>query len=104
MHRVAFKMHLFPGFEKEYARRHNQIWPDVQQLLKQTGITDYSIFLDESTNTLFAVLKADNLQLLEELPQNEVIKRWWVYMKEVMEANPDNSPVNTPLKEVFYFP
>jgi L-rhamnose mutarotase len=76
----------------------------VQQLLKQTGITDYSIFLDESTNTLFAVLKADNLQLLEELPQNEVIKRWWVYMKEVMEANPDNSPVNTPLKEVFYFP
>ena len=104
MHRVAFKMHLFPGFEKEYARRHKEIWPDVQQLLKQTGITDYSIFLDESTNTLFAVLKADNLQLLEELPQKEVIKRWWVYMKEVMEANPDNSPVSTPLKEVFYFP
>ncbi len=104
MHRVAFKMHLFPGFEEEYTKRHNEIWPEMQKLLKQCGISEYSIFLDTTTSTLFGFLKSEDPKLLEELPQHEVIKRWWMYMRDIMETNLDNSPVSIPLKEVFYFP
>lgn len=104
MERVAFKMTLHKGFEEEYKRRHDEIWPELSQLLKQTGISDYSIFLDESTNSLFGVLKAEDPKQLENLPGLEIMQRWWKYMGDIMEANPDNSPVSIPLKEVFYLP
>ncbi len=104
MHRVAFKMKLFPGFEEEYAKRHNEIWPEVRQLLKESGISDYSIFLDETTKDLFGFLKAEDMALLDTLPKHEVIQRWWKYMSSIMESNPDNSPVSLSLKEVFYLP
>jgi L-rhamnose mutarotase len=104
MQRVAFKMTLFKGFEEEYLKRHEAIWPELQELLKQTGISDYSIFLDESTQSLFGVLKADNPQALDNLPAHPVMQRWWTYMKDIMETNDDNSPISIPLKEVFYLP
>ena len=104
MNRIAFKMTLFPGFEEEYKKRHDEIWPDLVQLLKETGISEYSIFLDEETNSLFGVLKIDEPQKLDNLPQQEVMQRWWKYMADVMESNPDHSPVSIPLKEVFYLP
>jgi L-rhamnose mutarotase len=104
MTRIAFKMKLFPGFEEEYKKRHDEIWPDLVQLLKEAGIREYSIFLDEETSSLFGVLKIDEPQKLDNLPQQEVMQRWWKYMADVMESNPDHSPVSTPLKEVFYLP
>ncbi|HEX8316643.1 MAG TPA: L-rhamnose mutarotase [Flavisolibacter sp.] len=104
MKRVAFKMTLFPGKEEEYKKRHDELWPDLEQLLKQTGISEYSIFLDPTTNSLFGVLKAEDPRALDNLPQHEVMQRWWKYMGDIMEANPDNSPVSVPLKEVFYLP
>mgnify|MGYP001560049734 CR=1 FL=1 len=100
--RVAFKMKLNPGQEAEYKRRHDKLWPDLEQLLKQTGIEDYSIFLDEETNILFGTLKIENEKKLDELPKHPVMKKWWAYMKDIMDSNPDNSPVSIPLKEVFY--
>jgi L-rhamnose mutarotase len=103
-HRVAFKMQLHPGNVEEYKRRHEELWPDLQVLLKQTGIKNYSIFLDASTNTLFGVLQIDELQRLDELPNHAVMKKWWAYMQDIMETNPDNSPVSIPLKEVFFLP
>jgi L-rhamnose mutarotase len=102
--RVAFKMKLFPGFEAEYKKRHDEIWPELVQLLKEAGISEYSIFLDEESNSLFGVLKITNPQNMDSLPQQEVMKRWWKYMGEIMESNADNSPVSVPLKEVFYLP
>ena len=102
--RIAFKMQLFKGFEEEYKKRHDEIWPELQALLKETGISDYSIFLDENTNNLFGVFKADDPKLLDNLPAHPVMQRWWKYMGDIMESNPDNSPVQTPLKEVFYLP
>lgn len=102
MKRVAFKMKLLPGFESEYKRRHDELWPELEELLKSTGISEYSIFLDETTNSLFAVLKADDIKLLDNLPTHSVMQKWWLYMKDIMESNPDNSPVSIPLKEVFY--
>src|SRR6476469_9424091 len=104
MQRVAFKMKLFPGFEEEYKKRHNEIWPELVQLLKDTGVREYSIFLDEETNSLFGVLKIDEPQKLDNLPAQEVMQRLWKYMADVMESNPDHSPVSKPLKEVFYLP
>jgi L-rhamnose mutarotase len=102
MPRVAFKMKLFKGFEEEYKRRHDALWPELTGLLKTTGIEEYSIFLDEKTNDLFGVLKIDDQAKLDELPHHPVMKKWWAHMKDIMESNPDNSPVSVPLKEVFY--
>jgi len=104
MQRVAFKMKLFPGFKEEYKKRHDEIWPELVALLKQTGISDYSIFLDEETNSLFGVLNAEDPKLLDTLPQHEVMQKWWKYMGDIMESNPDNSPVSVPLLDVFYMP
>ncbi len=97
-------MQLHKGFEEEYKKRHDALWPELEQLLKATGIHEYSIFLDETTNSLFGVLKAENPQALDNLPQQPVMQWWWAYMKDIMETNPDNSPVSIPLKEVFYLP
>ncbi len=102
MHRIAFKMKLYPGFAGEYKKRHAEIWPDLVELLKQAGINDYSIFIDQETNSLFGVLKANDVKLLDDLPNNAIMRRWWQYMSDIMETNPDNSPLNIPLKEVFY--
>lgn len=104
MIRRAFKMKLFPGFEEEYRKRHENLWPELRELLKSTGVSEYSIFLDESTLTLFGVMRVADPALLEDLPQHPVMKKWWSYMRDIMETNPDHSPVSIPLKEVFYLP
>lgn len=104
MQRVAFKMKLFPGQEEEYRRRHDLIWPELKELLKETGISEYSIFLDRETNSLIGVLKAEDPRALDQLPAREVMQRWWAYMADIMESNPDHSPVSIPLDEVFYLP
>ena len=104
MARVAFKMKLNKGCEEEYKKSHDELWPDLQQLLTTAGISEYSIFLDAETNSLFGVLKAENPATLNNLPAEPVMQRWWAYMKDIMESNPDNSPVSIPLQEVFYLP
>lgn len=104
MQRVAFKMKLFKGCEEEYKCRHDALWPELKTLLKQAGIKDYSIFLDEETNALFGYLTITDIAQLDELPKHPVMKKWWAYMKDIMETNEDNSPVNIGLKEVFYLP
>jgi len=102
MYRFAFRMKLHPGMEKEYKRRHDEIWPELVQLLRLTGISDYSIFLDSETLHLFGVLRIQKPLALDELPTHPVMKKWWAYMKDIMDTNTDNSPVSIPLKEVFY--
>ncbi len=101
-HRLAFKMQLNKGQEAEYKKRHDELWPELQQLLKETGVSDYSIFLEESTGNLFGVLKVQDPVLLDELPAHPVMEKWWAYMKDLMNCNPDNSPVSIPLEEVFH--
>jgi L-rhamnose mutarotase len=104
MARIAFKMKLFKGCEAEYKKRHDELWPDLEQLLKASGISEYAIFLDETSNSLFAVLNAADPGSLDNLPAHPVMQRWWKYMGDIMETNPDSSPVSIPLKEVFYLP
>src|SRR6056297_1892950 len=100
MKRVAFKMHLKKGMKEEYKKRHDAIWPELKQLLKYAGISEYSIFLDEETDTLFAFQKVTEGSGSQDLGQNEIVQKWWEYMADIMETNADNSPVSTELKEV----
>jgi L-rhamnose mutarotase len=104
MQRIAFKMKLHKGSEEEYKKRHDEIWPELAALLTDNGISDYSIFLDEETGFLFGVLKVVNSALLDTLPLQPIMQKWWAYMKDIMDSNEDNSPVSIPLKEVFYLP
>lgn len=102
MQRHAFKMRLNPGMEAEYTRRHDEIWPDLVQLLKDTGISNYSIHLDRDTNTLFGYLERRDDHTMDDLPNHPVMKRWWAYMGDIMATNPDGSPVAIPLAETFH--
>ena len=104
MQRLAFKMQLHKGFEEEYKRLHDYIWPELAELLQETGITEYSIFLDEGTNALFGFLKLADGKTLDDLPKEAVMQKWWAYMCDIMESHADNSPISIPLKEVFYLP
>jgi len=102
MTRHAFKMRLKPGNVAEYKKRHDEIWPELSRELRAAGISDYSIFLDEETLTLFAVQKLADKNSAAELPNSPIVRKWWDSMVPLMETHPDNSPVATPLPEVFY--
>ena len=102
MIRDAFKMKLKPGFEAEYKKRHAEIWPELSQVLAEAGVSDYSIFLDEETLTLFAAWKLTEDNTTTELPNHPLVKKWWAFMADIMDVNPDNSPVCTSLNEVFH--
>ncbi len=102
METVAFTMQLKPGFEAEYQKRHDEIWPELSDLLHAAGVSDYSIFLDPASLVLFGVLKRTPDHTMPDLPDYPVMKKWWAYMADIMDSNPDNSPVVTDLKPVFY--
>ena|SRR3989304_5191465 len=102
MKRLAFKMYLNPGMKEEYKKRHDKIWPELKKLLKDNGVGEYSIFLDEGTNTLFAFQKNYGEGGSQDLGQTEIVQKWWAYMADIMKTNPDNSPVSVELEEVFY--
>jgi L-rhamnose mutarotase len=96
----AFKMKLKAGFEAEYKRRHDEIWPEIVELLKSEGIEEYHIFLDAPTSTLFAVQKVSGSNS-QSLGERDIVQKWWKYMADIMETNEDNSPISVPLVEVF---
>ncbi len=102
MKTFAFKMKLKPGFKEEYKKRHDAIWPELKILLLESGVRDYSIFLDEETNTLFAVQKLAGDSSSQDLGANPIVQKWWKFMADIMETNPDNSPVTIPLEMVFH--
>lgn len=101
MEKIAFKMKLLPGFKEEYKKRHDEIWPELTGLLRNTGISDYSIFFDEASHTLFGVQKISGKGSSQDLGDTAIVQRWWKYMSDIMETNPDHSPVLTPLEKLF---
>ncbi|HVN33229.1 MAG TPA: L-rhamnose mutarotase [Thermoanaerobaculaceae bacterium] len=101
MERFAFKMKLKPGKIEEYKRRHDALWPELRAVLQGAGIGDYSIFFDAETDILFAVQKQAGSASSQDLGENPVVRRWWDHMADLMETNPDRSPVTIPLREVF---
>ena len=95
-------MKLKPGVVAEYKRRHDEIWPELTAELRAAGVSDYSIFLDEETLTLFAVQKLGDDHTADSLPQSPIVRKWWAYMAPLMEVHSDNAPVARPLREVFH--
>ena len=102
MEKYAFRMRLNPGCAAEYKARHDAIWPELSALLKEAGVSDYSIHLDEETNLLFGVLWRRDDHTMTALPDHPVMKCWWAYMADIMETRPDNEPVAVPLVTVFH--
>lgn len=102
--KFAFKMKLNPGMAEEYRRRHDEIWPELEQALRDAGVRDYSIHLDTETDILFAVMWRHTDHGLDALGQTPLMRRWWDYMADIMEARPDNEPVSTPLQPMFHMP
>ncbi len=99
---VAFRMKLFPGKADEYRRRHDLIWPELVEALHHAGAFDYRIFLDEETLCLFAILKRRRDHTMDALPQTDIVRRWWAMMSDIMETNPDQSPVQQALVTMFH--
>ena len=95
-------MTLKPGNQAEYERRHNPIWPELQEVLRRHGVRNYSIFLDRSADRLFAYAEIESEELWRQIGQTEVCQRWWAWMKDLMLSNDDNSPVVINLDEVFH--
>jgi L-rhamnose mutarotase len=97
-------MNLFPGQAAEYEKRHDEIFPDLVVALKAVGIADYSIWLDPESHHLFAILTRSDDHTMPQLPEQEVMKRWWAFMGDIMATNVDHSPISIPLRRVFYLP
>lgn len=102
MRLFSFKMKLKPGNREEYKKRHQNIWPELKELLSAAGIRDYSIWLDEETDALFAVQWLPENFDSSKLSANPLMKKWWEYMKDIMDTNNDLSPVAVELKKMFY--
>lgn len=100
--RKAFVMQLKKGCEAEYQKRHNEIWPELKALLSESGVFDYTIFLERETGKLFAFQKVKGQAGSQGLGGNPIVQKWWAYMADLMETHPDHSPVSTPLEEVFH--
>ena len=98
---IAFRMILRPGYAAEYRRRHDAIWPELCVLLRQAGVLDYRIYFDQGTSHLFATLSRRRDHDMDRLPANDVVRRWWRMMADIMETEPDATPLQEPLTEMF---
>lgn len=97
-------MKVYPDKIAEYIKKHNPIWPELEKILKEHGIHNYSIFLDEETNFLFGYAEVESEEKWNAIAKTDICKKWWAYMKDMMETNTDNSPVSVNLENVFYMP
>ncbi|KMT66890.1 L-rhamnose mutarotase [Catenovulum maritimum] len=102
MNKIGLTMSIYKDKADEYEKRHDEIWPELVDVLKAAGVEDYSIFLESETGKLFAVLKCESTDKVDELALNAVVQKWWAYMADIMDTNEDNSPVAKPLKQVFH--
>lgn len=98
----GFKMYLYPGMEEEYERRHNELWPEMKEMIRDYGGSNYSIFLDRDTNTLFGYIEIEDEERYDQSAETEINQKWWAYMADLMETNPDNSPVSETLPLLFH--
>lgn len=99
---LGFKMKLYPGYEEEYERRHTALWPEMKEMIREYGGSDYTIFLDEETGVLYAVITVKDEERWNESANTAICRKWWAYMADLMETNDDQSPVSIPLKKVFH--
>lgn len=102
MEQIAFRMTLRAGQAAEYRKRHDEIWPELVNLLKEAGVSDYSIYLHDETHSLFATLRRPPGHTMDELPLQPIMQKWWAHMADIMATNEKNEPLVEPLERVFY--
>ncbi len=102
MIRKGFKMKLYPGRAEEYARRHNALWPEMRDMIHEYGGHNYSIYLDPETNVLYGYIEIEDEARWAASADTPINRKWWDYMADIMDTNPDNSPVSTDLLPVFH--
>lgn len=102
MIRKAFKMKVYPDQIEEYTKRHNPIWTELEEVLKNHGVHNYSIFFDSETHVLFGYAELESEEKWKRIADTEICKKWWTHMAPLMETNEDNSPMSKVLKEVFH--
>jgi len=100
--RKAFLMSVDPASHAEYERRHRPIWAELEAVLKNHGVSNYSIFLDAETSQLFGYAEIESEELWNSIAATDECKRWWAFMKDIMPSNADNSPISRELREVFH--
>ncbi len=98
----AFKMKLYEGMAKEYEKRHNALWDEMKDMIHEYGGKNYNIFLDKDTNILFGYIEPEDEDKWNKSADTKICRKWWHYMADIMETNPDESPVSTDLKQVFH--
>ena len=102
MERYAWKARILPGMREEYCRRHDEIWPEMLEVLKRAGITNYSIW--NTGDDLFGYYECTKGAEFAAKVQaeSEVVDRWNEYMKDVMVMEMDPVTHAQPLMtEVF---
>lgn len=102
MIRLSFVMSVHEGFEEEYEKRHNPVWPEMHEMLVSHGVHNYSIFLHAQTRQLFAYAEIEDRTRWDSIPAEAICQKWWAHMKDIMPSNPDNSPVAVEIQEVFH--
>ena len=102
MVRKGFKMKLYPGMEAEYEKRHNELWPQMRDMIHEYGGKNYTIFLDRETLVLYGYIEVEDPAKWDESADTAINRKWWDFMADIMETNPDNSPVSVDLHEVFH--
>lgn len=100
--RKAFVMSVHLGAEEEYEKRHNPIWPELEKVLQDHGVSNYSIFLHPETRQLFGYAEIESEEQWVAIASTSICRKWWKHMSDIMPANPDASPVSLPLGEVFH--
>lgn len=98
----GFKMKLYPRMEEEYRKRHNELWDEMKSSIHEHGGSNYSIFLDRDTLTLYGYIEVDSEEEWSRQADDDINRKWWDFMADIMETNPDNSPVSEPLELVFH--
>jgi L-rhamnose mutarotase len=105
MQRVGFRLQVRPEMMDEYVRRHAEVWPDMLQALRETGWTNYTLFLDRSDGTLFGYFETPDLAAAKAgMAAREVNARWQADMAPFFIAlggkRPDEGFLQ--LEDVFY--
>ncbi len=84
----AWVLHIRPGYEEEYKKRHDEIWPEMTEALQQSGIRNYHIF--KYGLVLFGYFETNDFAAAAVfLAGNEVNQRWAEYMAPIMQVDID---------------
>jgi L-rhamnose mutarotase len=104
MERVCFLLRVRPDRLDEYRARHREVWPDMLEALRQTGWSNYSLFLADDGLLVGYLETEDFAGALAGMEATEVNARWQADMAPFFELpggeRPDTGLLR--LEEVFH--